>query len=109
MIIGKTRNNLIYRVKEGRNIVRAVKRRKAKWIDHMLCIKCLLKYVIEGKIEGRVEVKARRGRRRKQLLDDLKEKRMMEIERGRSRSHSVKNSFWKRLWTCLKTDYRMNE
>jgi len=36
---------------------------------------CLLKHVIEGKIEGRIEVKGRRGRRYKQLLDDLKEKR----------------------------------
>jgi hypothetical protein len=34
-----------------------------------------LKYVIEVKIEGRIEVKGirRRRRRRKQLLDDLKE------------------------------------
>jgi hypothetical protein len=28
--------------------------------------------VIEGKIEGRIEMTGRRGRRRKQLLDDLK-------------------------------------
>jgi hypothetical protein len=31
--------------------------------------------VIEGKLEGRIEVRGRRGKRRKQLLDDLKEKR----------------------------------
>jgi hypothetical protein len=31
--------------------------------------------VIEGKLEGRIEMKGRRGRRRKQILDDLKEKR----------------------------------
>jgi hypothetical protein len=31
--------------------------------------------VIEGKLEGRIEMMGRRGRRRKQLLDDLKEKR----------------------------------
>jgi hypothetical protein len=36
---------------------------------------CLLKHVIEGKLEGRVEMMGRRGRRRKQLLDDLEEKR----------------------------------
>jgi hypothetical protein len=36
---------------------------------------CLLKYAIERKIDGRIEVTAKRGRRRKQLLDDLKEKR----------------------------------
>jgi hypothetical protein len=33
-----------------------------------------LKYVIEGKLEGRIEMTVRRGRRRKQLLDDIKEK-----------------------------------
>jgi hypothetical protein len=31
--------------------------------------------VIEGKLEGRIEMMGRRGRRRKQLLDGLKEKR----------------------------------
>jgi hypothetical protein len=35
----------------------------------------ILKHVIEGKLEGRMEVKERRGRRCKHLLDDLKEKR----------------------------------
>jgi hypothetical protein len=35
---------------------------------------CLLKHVIEGKIEKRIEVTVRREGRRKQLLDDLKEK-----------------------------------
>ena len=36
---------------------------------------CLLRYVIEGKIEGRVEVTGRRGKRSKQLLDDPEEKK----------------------------------
>ena len=31
---------------------------------------CLLKHFIEGKVEGRIEVTIRQGRRRKQLLDD---------------------------------------
>jgi hypothetical protein len=31
--------------------------------------------VIEGKVEGRIEMTGRLGRRRKQLLDDLKEKK----------------------------------
>jgi hypothetical protein len=35
---------------------------------------CLLKQVIEGKIKGQIEVTRRRGRGRKQLLDDFKEK-----------------------------------
>ena len=34
-----------------------------------------LKLVIEGKIKKRIEVTGRRGRRRRKLLDDLKERR----------------------------------
>jgi hypothetical protein len=66
---------VLYRVKDERNIVQTLKRRKANWIGYILRRKCLLKHVIEAKIEGRIEVTGRRGRRRKQLLDDLKEKR----------------------------------
>jgi hypothetical protein len=69
------RNEVLHRVKEERNIVHTIKRRKANWIGHILCRKCLLKHVIEGKIEGRIEVMGSGGRRRKQLLDDLKEQR----------------------------------
>jgi hypothetical protein len=66
---------VLFRVKEERNILHTIKRRKANWIGHILRRNCLLKHVIEGKLEGRVEVTGRRGRRRKQLLDDLKELR----------------------------------
>ena len=66
---------VLHRVKEERNILHTVKRRKANWIGHILCRNCLLKYTIEGKIERSIEVTGRRGRRRKQILDDLKGKR----------------------------------
>ena len=36
---------------------------------------CVLKRVTEGKVEGNTEVTGRRGRRCKELLDGLKEKR----------------------------------
>ena len=42
-----------------------------------------------------MEVTEKGGRRRKQLLDDLKEREILEIERENTRSHSVKNSLWK--------------
>ena len=48
---------------------------KANWICHILSNNCLLKHIIEGKIEGGIEVTGRQGRRGKQLLDDLKERR----------------------------------
>jgi len=35
----------------------------------------LLQQVIEGKIKGGIEVTERRGRRRRKMLDDLKERR----------------------------------
>jgi hypothetical protein len=60
----------LYVIKEKHTM----KRRKANWIGHILRRNCLLKHVIEGRIEGRIEVTVR-GRRRKQLLDDVKEKR----------------------------------
>ena len=66
---------VLQRIKEERNILHTVNRRKAKWIGHVLCRNCLLQYVIEGKVEGRREVMRRRGRRFKQLLDDLEERR----------------------------------
>jgi hypothetical protein len=66
---------VLHRVKEEKNILHTIKRRKANWIGHILCRNCLLKHVIEGKLEGRIEMTGRQGRRHKQLLDDLKEKR----------------------------------
>jgi hypothetical protein len=63
--------DVLQRVKEERNILQTTKRRKINWIDHILRRNCLLKQVIEGKIE----LRGRRGRRRKQLLDNLKETR----------------------------------
>ena len=42
---------------------------------HILRRNCLLKQVIEGKIKGQIEVTRRRGRRRKKILEDLKDRR----------------------------------
>jgi hypothetical protein len=66
---------VLLRVSEQRNILHEIRKRKANWIGHILRGNCLLKEVIEGKIMGRTEVTRRRGRRRKQLLDDLGDRR----------------------------------
>jgi hypothetical protein len=55
--------------------MQTIKRSKANWISLILLRNCLLQRVIEGKIERRIEVAVRRGRRRLHLLDDLKETR----------------------------------
>jgi hypothetical protein len=47
---------------------------KCRYVD-ILRKNCLLKQVIEGKIMEEMEVARRRGRRRKKLLDDLKDRR----------------------------------
>jgi hypothetical protein len=65
---------VLHRVKEERNILHTMNRKKANWIGHILHRNCLLKHVIEGKIEGRIKVTGRRRKRSKHLLDDLKEK-----------------------------------
>jgi len=67
--------DVLLRVKEQRNILHEIRKRKANWIGHILRRNCLLQRVIEGKIKGGVEVTGRRGRRRRKLLDDLKERR----------------------------------
>ena len=54
-------------VNEQRNILHEIRKRKANWI--------VQKQVIKGKIKGEMEVTRRRGRRRKKLLDDLKDRR----------------------------------
>jgi len=61
---------VLLRVKEQRNILHKISKRKADWIGHILHRNCLLQQVIEGKIKGRIEV----TRRHKKLLDDLKER-----------------------------------
>jgi hypothetical protein len=46
---------VLLRVKEQRNIVQTIKRRKTNWIGHILRRNCLLKHVIEGKVKKRSE------------------------------------------------------
>jgi hypothetical protein len=55
-----------------------------------------------------VEGTVRRRRRRKQLLDNLKESdRTLHSDRWNIASHSVENLLWKRLWACRETDSGM--
>jgi hypothetical protein len=55
-----------------RSILNTMKRRKAKWTGHILPRNCLIRHVMEGKLEGRIEVIRRWGRRSKQMRDDIK-------------------------------------
>ena len=62
-------------VKWQRNFVHEMRKRKADWIGHILRRNCLLQRVIEGQINGGIEVTGRRGRNRRKLLDELKERK----------------------------------
>jgi len=48
--------DLLLRVKEKRNVPHTTKSRKTNRIGQILRGNCLLKHVIEGKIEGRIKV-----------------------------------------------------
>jgi len=67
--------DVLLKLKEQRNILHEIRKRKANWIGHILRRNSLLQRVIERKLKGRIEVTGRRERRRRKLLDDLKERR----------------------------------
>jgi hypothetical protein len=52
-----------------------IRKRKANWIGYILRRNCLLQRVTEIKIQGGKEVTGRQGRKRRKLLDELKERR----------------------------------
>jgi hypothetical protein len=66
---------VLLKIKERKNILHEISKWKANWIGHILRRNCLLQRVIEGKIQGGIEVTGRQGRIRRKLLDDLKERR----------------------------------
>ena len=66
---------MLLRVNEQRNILHEIIKQKANWIGHILRRNCLLHQVIEGKVKGQIKVTRRRGRRRKKLLGELKDRR----------------------------------
>jgi hypothetical protein len=66
---------VLLRVTERRKILHEISKRKANFIGYIFRRNCLLRQVIDGKIKGGIEVKGRRGRRLRKLLDDIKERR----------------------------------
>ena len=66
---------VLLKVNEQGNILHEIRKRKANRIGHILRRKRLQKQVIEGKIKGYIDVTRRRGRRRKKLLDNLRDRR----------------------------------
>jgi hypothetical protein len=83
---------VLLRVKEQRNILHEISKRKSNWIGQILLRNCLLRQVIEGKIKEGIEVTGRRGRRRRKLLVDLKERR--------GYSHLKEEALDRTMWTA---------
>ena len=101
---------VLLRVNEQRNTLHEIRKQKANWIDHILQRNCLLKQVIVGRIKGEIDVKRRRGRRHKKLLDDFKDRRGYSHLKEEALDCTMwRNHFRKRRWTCCQTDYWMNE
>ena len=63
-------------MKDKRTLIDVIRSRKKKWIGHVLRGNGLLKETIEGRIEG----KRPRGRRRVMMSDDMKEKKELYAE-----------------------------
>jgi hypothetical protein len=78
--------------KEQRNILHEISNWKANWIGHILRRNWLLRQVIKGKIKEGIEVTGRRGRRRRKLLNDLKERR--------GYSHQKEETLDRTMWTA---------
>jgi len=55
----------------GKELPTTIRKRKVNCIDHISSRNSIFKEVINGKIEGETEVKGGRGRRRRQILDNI--------------------------------------
>jgi len=82
------RNEVLQLVKEVRNILQTIITRRLTGLATFYVGNCLIIHVIAANVQGNIEVIAMRGRRFKQLLDDLNSN-----EIGRKRSPSAENAF----------------
>jgi len=105
----RVRNKEVLPTVKDNSILHTIKKRKDNWTGHTMLSKYLLKHASERKIEGRIEGKGRRGRRRKQILDDLKEtKRAWKLKQDALDVPLWRTRFGTGLWTFGETEYRMN-
>jgi hypothetical protein len=108
----RVKNEVLTEVEEERNNLPTMEQRKSIWISHILCRNCLPKHVFEGK-KWKIEVMERREKRRKKLLDDLKETRrywklkdealdctMRRNRFGRAVGPALRLTAWWYVWNC---------
>jgi hypothetical protein len=80
----------------GEDYPHLIKRRKASVIFHTFRRNCLLRHVIEGKIEGRMEVTGRQEIRSKQILDNLQETRRC----WKLKEDALDGTLWRTRFGC---------
>jgi hypothetical protein len=87
----RLRNKVLQRVREERNILLTIKRRKDNWIGKILRRKCLLYSVIEGQMHrGKDRSDEKTERRLKQLLDDIKKSKY-----GKLKEEALDRALWR--------------
>ena len=94
---------VLHRAKEERNILQTKRRRKANWIGQIWRGNCLLKHVIEGETEGRMEVRGNEEDDVSRYRMTLRKSGVMKLERGSTRQHCVEEAD-----DLCNTDYGMN-
>jgi len=88
-------NEVLHRVKEERNIVNTIKRRKATWFAYVLPSDTC--YWTKERMKG----KTRKKRYATAGWPEGKE-RALEIEKASTSSHFLKNSLWQKLWALVR-------
>jgi hypothetical protein len=102
----RVRNEEVFdNVTDDRSILHRIKIKIGNWASDVLR-NCILKHVTEGKIETKTEVKGRRRKRRKHLLDDLKLARGY----GKLKEEALDRTMWgshfgRSYGPVVKTDY----
>ena len=70
----RVRNEVLHSIKEERNFLQTVKKRKTNWICHILHGNCLLIHVTEGKVEGKDTSDGKKTKKMEAATYDLKGK-----------------------------------
>jgi hypothetical protein len=89
------------RVKEERNILHRIKSRNINWIGHYCVGIAFSNTLLKERWKGW-------GDEEEDIRSYWITLKIPEFERESTRSHTVENSLWKRLWTYRKTDYVMS-
>ena len=94
----KTNEEVLQMVSEERSLLSKILSRKKNWIGHVLRGEGLLRDVMEGRMEG----KRGRGRKRKGMLEELMKPDYVQMKR-----HAQNRGEWKKWmpWTCREAEH----